>query len=212
MQALTNEQIKELIGGTKMIDLVHGFILNEIQMKENEIVEQILGEYKTPDETLIHIVNHDERTQYILSIEVRDDLNVYEDSEICFVEATSGSLCGSCWARYDVTDKYIKVEFAKEYMRFLDKVIKAQNEYLEDIYALEVHTNHQVSTEEEVIMINNGDAIVAGEWGTEESHLVNVQFNRISKRGNPVFDVLYDDFEEMMINKLEEQAFALLKE
>ncbi len=117
MQTLTKEQVESIIKTEN--DFIHYiFSLPEI---ENE-VKKAIDRNEFPETLLVHNVDHDRRTQYRLSLEVRCDLNVYNYPEVVAVEATSGSLCGSCWAEYSMDVSRV-VSFNKEVQDFLEKII-----------------------------------------------------------------------------------------
>ena len=115
MQALTNEQIKAIIRGEILF-------IHDVFYECEEIVNEAIESGVFPKKILIKEVNHKEKTQYILSLEVRNDLNEQKYPEVVMVEATSGTLCGSAWARYDIRMEYLD-DFIQEVSSFVEEVV-----------------------------------------------------------------------------------------
>ena len=124
MQALTKEQIQAIIKSeVAFINMVFGDPNCEDRIKKG------IKNNEFPYVELYSEVDHDARTRYVLSLEVRDDLNVWGYPEAIAVDATSGTLCGSCWAEYgrNIDDG----TFGEEVQNFLTKVMDWINNNIE---------------------------------------------------------------------------------
>lgn len=84
MMALTKEQMDQIIAG----------------FFSDPDYDELWSSVAWPSKTVSHEVDYEHRNQMVESFEVRNDLNCWGYWEVVAVVATSGSLCGSCWAEY----------------------------------------------------------------------------------------------------------------